>query len=135
MKKIITSILIATFVFAASSITIHAKSNNESENLYKKLFITAITNDLLTAVDEFYIKNYNITGVSFDIDSIDVLEVKETNGKDIYPYIIKLRAMPFTGPHNIIGYDTITIKLGNLQNNVKIIDYEHKDVSINYNTI
>lgn len=98
------------------------------EGLYKDLFITAIAPDIQNAIDQYYQKymqKHNIDHVGFDTASVDVLKVERIYGNDIYPYIVKLSVMPFIGPHNVLGNDIITIKLGNLQNNVKIIDIQH----------
>jgi hypothetical protein len=107
---------------------IYAKESNIPENLYKDLFITAIEPNIQNAINQYYNKylnENNLDHVAFDISSVDILQAKKTNGFDLYAYVVKLRVMPYVGPHNNIGTDILTFKIGNLENNIVLLEYEH----------
>ncbi|QUH20293.1 DUF3888 domain-containing protein [Alkaliphilus sp. B6464] len=130
MKKIIfvVSLLIISFV---SGYFIHKYSfeiktqlsqdtiiQEPKQELYQDIFVTLLLPFIDKAVEDYYGLSYN--AAPYDVE---VLSIERPNGYRTFVFQIKLKVMPYIGPHLYVGEDHITISLE--LNEVKVIEFKH----------
>ncbi|MBU5677926.1 DUF3888 domain-containing protein [Alkaliphilus sp. MSJ-5] len=130
MKKIIfvVSLLIISFV---SGYFIHKYSfeiktqlsqdailQGSKQELYQDIFVTLLLPFIDKAVEEYYGSSYNVA--PYDVE---VLSIERPNAYRTFAFKIKLKVMPYIGPHLYAGEDHITISLE--LDEVRIIEFEH----------
>ena len=74
------------------------------EELYQDIFMIFLLPPVEEAVEEYY-------GVPYTVAPYltDVLSVERPHGYRTYTFRIKLRIFPYTGPHNCVGEDHVTL--------------------------
>jgi len=89
------------------------------EELYQDISISFLTPYINKAVEDYYGHAY-----ATDPWSIKVSDIKRPNGYRTFVFVIKLEISPYTGPHNSVGLDRITIQIKS-GGNVKVESFEH----------
>lgn len=76
------------------------------EELYQDIFVTLLLPYIDKAVDDYY-------GVPYTVAPywIKILSVERPKGYRTFHFIVKIETTPYTGPHNSVGVDHITIKV------------------------
>lgn len=90
-----------------------------TEELYQDIFVTLLTPHINKAIEDYYGGQYGIAPYL-----VKVLSAERPNGYRTFTFRIKLKILPYTGPHNAIGEDHITfyIRYGS---EVKMEKFEH----------
>lgn len=77
------------------------------EEIYQDIFVTL----LLPCIDEA-VENYYGQPFSVDPYAVRILRAERPNGYRTFLFEITMEVMPYYGPHNSVGVDHITIKVG-----------------------
>lgn len=130
LKKIIfvVSLLIISFV---SGYFIHKYSfeirtqlsqdtilQEPKQELYQDIFVTLLLPFIDRAAEDYYGLSYNVA--PYDVE---VLSIERPNEYRTFSFEIKLKVMPYIGPHLYVGEDHITISLE--LDEVKVIEFKH----------
>ena len=93
--------------------------NTGSDGLYRDIAIRLLSPYIDEAIKDYY-------GQSFTHDpwSDQVMKLTRLKAKDRLFYIIKLKVIPYTGPHNSVGVDNITLSI-NTGPEVRNEKFEH----------
>lgn len=76
------------------------------EELYQDIIMTLINPYIDEAIYDYYGQSYR-----YDLFGVEVLEAKRTREYRGFIFKMKIHIMPFTGPHNTVGEDIVTIKI------------------------
>lgn len=90
-----------------------------SEELYQDIFVTLLLQHIDNAVENYYGTYYTVAPYM-----VNVLSVERPNGYRTFEFIIELEILPYTGPHNVVGIDHITIKVSSGPK-IEVEKFEH----------
>ncbi|QAT39841.1 DUF3888 domain-containing protein [Clostridium sp. JN-9] len=90
---------------------------NSKEELYQDVFFSMLTPYIEEAVNSYYGRNLSVYTPE------EVFNVERPNGGRTFYFVIKVRVMPFEGPHNFVGVDDITLSVSG--KDIKVEKYEH----------
>jgi hypothetical protein len=97
------------------------KDKYESQDeVFKKIFLTCIISDIEKIINSHYNES-----VMVDFTSIDILSIKRPFGEHEVVFDISLKITPFTGAHNTVGEDILTIRVEPGAKCFKVLDYKH----------
>jgi hypothetical protein len=134
MKKITTNLLLGLIITSTIYFCINSNNKVKAENaykpiegsteeLYQDIFVTLLEPYINKAIDNYYLKYFkHFPG--FDPYSVDVLSVERPNGYRTFLFVLKLKVIPYFGPHLSVGEDHITFKIG-AGNEVQVEKFEH----------
>ena len=88
------------------------------EEMYQDIFMTLLSPYIHEAVKDYYGKAYAVAPYS-----TNVLSVERLHGYRSFGFLIKLEILPYTGPHNTVGLDHITLSIK--QGDVTLECFEH----------
>lgn len=76
------------------------------EELYQDIFVTLLLPYIDKEVEDYYGTPYAVAPYL-----VNILSVERPNSYRTFGFIIKLEVLPYTGPHNTVGIDHITIRV------------------------
>jgi hypothetical protein len=76
------------------------------EELYQDLFVSFLQPEIKKAVNNYYGAPYMVAPCL-----VKILSVERPSGYRTFEFVLKLEVKPYTGPHNSIGVDHITIRV------------------------
>lgn len=134
MKKIVITVLIAGAF--ALPLVLHFKqpkvevksylsnayykpAENSNEEIYKDIFMSLLHPYIDKAIRNYYKHPYN-----HDPWDVDILNIERPNGYRTFLFILKLKVIPYYGPHIGVGVDYITISVSGT-GKVEIQKFEH----------
>lgn len=126
-KKIIIACIIVTIVFIffsySNDIKTEAKipniSQEKQEELYQDIIITLMSPQINEVIKNYYGKSYR-----FEIWDTKILDIQRPNGDRTAYFIIKVQVSPFTGPHNSVGLDEVTLEVASGAE-AKVLKFDH----------
>ncbi len=95
---------------------------NSKEELYQDIFITLLLPYIQKSATEFYGKIDNEYPV-IDPYHVEVISAIRPNGYRTFGFLLKLKATPYIGAHNLVGLDHITMQVE--INRVRVEKFEH----------
>ncbi|WP_068965113.1 DUF3888 domain-containing protein [Desulfosporosinus sp. BG] len=109
--------------------SINSSENNSpskvsSDEIYQDGIIALLNPYIQKALDNYY-NQYLNTSPNYSFDLIKILDITRPNGYHTFPITIRFEVQPFVGPHDIIGIDQVTMKVGPDQGDVKVDKFEH----------
>jgi len=90
-------------------------STGSNEELYQDIFTTLIYPYIKEAIEEYYGKPY-----CCDPWDIKILNIER---QSTACFIVKIQIIPYTGAHNTVGIDNITIRISSEE--AKVEGFEH----------
>lgn len=92
---------------------------NTEQNIYRDLAVELLSSCLDEAIYSYYGQYY-----AHDPWSDEVLELIKIKNQEQLFYRVKIKALPYTGPHNSVGLDHITLKIAQGPK-IQIEQYKH----------
>lgn len=89
------------------------------EELYQDSFVTMLFPHIRKAVEDYYGKPHGIA-----TNQAEVLSVERPHGNSTFAFRIKIKILPYTVTHNVVGEDHITFYV-DLGPEVKVEKFEH----------
>jgi hypothetical protein len=118
--------------FSAVTKNAHKPAEGSTEELYQDIYLTLLDPYIQKAVDDYY-KQYFKDSPGVAPYMVDVVSIDRPNGYRTFEFIVKVQVMPYFGPHNEVGVDNITFKIG-IGNEVRVEKFEHiKSIELPWN--
>ncbi|BBF45290.1 hypothetical protein lbkm_4052 [Lachnospiraceae bacterium KM106-2] len=116
MKKHIAILLAAIIIFSSncSCLTVSANTKTDQTELYEESIIRLIFPIMLDVVSQVHGKE-----TMLDYASMNVTNIKTDENNNL---ILKIKLLPFTGAHNTLSTDYVTVRISTFE--VQIINYE-----------
>ncbi|OAB46774.1 DUF3888 domain-containing protein [Paenibacillus antarcticus] len=145
MTKRWVSIFLVIILMVPSSLPCSAemkpRPEESKELMYQDMLMLFLLPHIENKIDEIY---SDILAYSPEVYPyyVDITHVERVNGFRGFHFLITLEVVPTTGPHIVVGKDTLTLDIS-LKNpdNVKIVGWKHlkgpqeKDLPPNYKDI
>ncbi|MFL0246578.1 DUF3888 domain-containing protein [Candidatus Clostridium stratigraminis] len=93
------------------------------EELYQDIFLSLLSPYIQNEIDKYYSKYLTVTPEVAPY-TVYVLSAERLNGYRTFVFNLKLKVIPFVGPHIGVGTDYITLII-NSSGDVKIKKFEH----------
>ena len=119
--------LVLLGIIGFSKVTEHDKkyvqtmSTSVESDIYEEVLIVSLLNTLQQASNSYYEGSYPVLP-TVELDTTELKQIYKHKGKTI----LEFKIMPFTGPHNTIGIDHLTLSIDN-SGNVMVLDYQHSE--------
>lgn len=88
------------------------------EEIYQDIFVTLLLPCIEEAVENYYGQPFSVAPYW-----VRILKVERSNGYRTFLFEITIEVVPYYGPHNSVGVDHITIKVG--ANKAIVEKFEH----------
>lgn len=131
LKRIRSAAIIFTLVLLGiigfSKVTDHDRkcvqtmSSSVESDMYEEALIVSLLNTLQQASNRYYEGSYPVLP-TVELDTTELEQIYKEKGKTI----LEFKIMPFTGPHNTVGIDHLTLSLDN-NGHVLVLEYQHSD--------
>jgi hypothetical protein len=108
---------------SAATINNSKPVKGSTEELYQDIYITLLEPYIQEAVNSYY-KEYFKSAPTVAPYMVDIISIDRPFGYRTFVFVIKVQVMPYFGPHNAVGIDNITLKIGE-ENKVQIEKYDH----------
>ncbi len=97
----------------------HEPAEGSLEEIYQDVFMVFLDPYIEKAVEDYY-------GIPYAVAPYmtKVLSIERPNRGRTFAFLIKLEILPYTGPHNTVGKDHITIRV-QAGPEVKVEKFEH----------
>lgn len=112
MQKVIVlvSVILSIFMFNNDGDELKTQlfkdkpPKHSTEELYQDIFATLLAPYIDKAVEDYYDNSYTVA--PYDTE---VLSVERPNGYRTFAFRLKLKILPYLGPHNTVGEDHLII--------------------------
>ena len=94
------------------------------QELYQDVYVTLLNPYIKKAIDDYY-EPLLTTSPMYSPESVEILNLERPMGYRSFLFIIELQIEPYVGPHDSIGVDQLTIRVGAGENEVKVEKFEH----------
>jgi hypothetical protein len=127
MKRKITTVLLLLCLIGAGFQEYNGYSlekkplQQQSEKQYQDIISSLLMPYLFQSVGDYY-SNFLTEWPLVDPWDIEYLSVERPN--DSFEFVVKIQVKPYVGPHNTVGIDIVTLKVGGT-GKVIISKYEH----------
>lgn len=89
-------------------------------DVYSETIIRALLKELQQASDDYYDNSYPVFP-TVELDTTKLKDISKQQGKTI----VEFEIMPFIGPHNTVGIDSVALSLD--RGNITVINYQHNE--------
>lgn len=96
-------------------------SKNNDADVYVETIVLALLNELQQASDNYYCNSYPILP-TVELATTEIKDISKQHGK----IVLEFEIMPFIGPHNTVGIDSVTLSLDS-RGNIAVINYQHNE--------
>ncbi|TGE37249.1 DUF3888 domain-containing protein [Desulfosporosinus fructosivorans] len=112
-------------IASTSSTETASKAPKQSQQeLYQDVFVTLLDPYIQKELDDYYGRLLSISPM-YSPEYVEILNVERPMGYRSFSFIIKLQVEPYVGPHESIGIDRLTIRVGSGEGEVKVEKHEH----------
>jgi len=108
----------------SSSETAYKAPKQSQQELYQDVFVILLEPYIQKAIDGYYGKFLTISPMYSPAD-VEILNVERPMGYRSFSFIIKLQIEPYVGPHESVGIDQLTIRVGAGEGDVIVEKFEH----------
>ena len=108
---------------SAATINNSKPGKGSTDELYQDIYITLLEPYIQEAVNCYY-KEYFKSAPTVAPYMVDIIVIDRPFGYRTFVFVINVQVMPYFGPHNAVGIDNITLKIGE-ENKIQIEKYDH----------
>ncbi|WP_160680834.1 DUF3888 domain-containing protein [Clostridium sp. C8-1-8] len=108
---------------ASEQINLVEKYNYNLQEESKEILYNDIIMAMLTPYIQREVEKYYGTYYSVEPWANDIVSIERPNGDRTSYFIIEIEIMPYTGPHNSVGIDRITISIDSSE--IKVLKFKH----------
>lgn len=119
-----TKVSVAKVSTSSSTETAYEALRQSQQELYQDVFVTLLNPCIKKAIDDYY-EPLLTTSPMYSPESVKILNLERPMGYRSFSFIIELQIESYVGPHDSIGVDQLTIRVGAGEDGVKVEKFEH----------
>ena len=119
MKRYVVILILTVTVFLSTTYSVRADS---AETLKNDILASLLYPKISKAIRD----NYGTNDISYDLFDMKIINIMRPFGFRTFSFIVTVEVTPFTGAHNHVGKDIITLLVTPF--NVKVTDFLHSEI-------